>query len=420
MQINEFRKNNMPIYYLETNKFKTNLFGFSFIVPLSSKYLSEHTILAQLFTKYSSLFKTERELSLALNKLYDSQIFYNFEKKGKILQVTFYLHTIKDKYIKDKNILSDTFKLFFDVVFSKKIITNEILNKEINIYKESIDSKLSNPFYVASKTLIEVMFENELYLKNLDVSKSDVDKITIESMYKAYNELLSATKFGFIIGDVNLDVLDSLMAAINFYNKPMLDVVDMEDKSEDNIKFKEVPMNITQSTLAVGYRTNIRLNSKEYFAMCVLNKLLGGGYDSVLLREIREKYNLVYQINTEYDWYKGVLVVNAGVDHKDYQLVTNLIEKSIQNIKNNQIDDTLFNAIKEQLINEQLEADDNLLSLLEVINQKSIFNKNIISNDEKIKKIKSITKGEIVSACNTLKIDTIIIVGKEDNHDNKK
>ena len=110
MEIKEFVINNTPIYQLQTKKFNTNLFGFSFVLPLSSEYLPELTLLAQIYTKQTKEFKTEREFSLRLNELYDSQIFYNFEKKGKVLQISFYLHIISDKFLKNtNNFVNDVF-----------------------------------------------------------------------------------------------------------------------------------------------------------------------------------------------------------------------------------------------------------------------------------------------------------------------
>ena len=131
MQINDYIINKTPIYHLKTNKFKTNLFGFSFILPLSKKYLPEFTILAQLWTKNTCSYKTEREFSLALNELFDSQIFYNFEKKGNALQITFYLHVINEKYIdKEYDLTTKVFNLFKEVVFTKKEINEELLEQE--------------------------------------------------------------------------------------------------------------------------------------------------------------------------------------------------------------------------------------------------------------------------------------------------
>ena len=408
----------MPIYVLETKKFKTNLFGFSFVLPLSDKYLKELTILAQAFTKYTKSAKTERELAYKLNNLYDSQIFYNFEKKGKVLQITFYLHVISSKYIKSDTFLKDVFDLFLEVVFEKKDWTNELLQKEIKLYIESLKSKSANSYYVCGKNLLDVMFENESYRLNLDVTSGDVQKITLESLNEAYEYLMNANKFGFVIGDNLSNTLEFFTKSLSSSNNLPLEIIDTEDKNIQNIKFKEVYMNVTQSTLALGYRTNIRVNSKEYFAMCVLNKYLGGGYDSLFINEIREKYNLVYQINSEYDWYKGIMIVNAGINYNDFKLVFNLIEKLITDVKCGIVDEVLFDAVKKQLITEQLDADDNLLSLIEVVNQKYFFEKNTITNEEKIARINGVSADDIINASKKLKLDTVVLVGKEMPDDN--
>ena len=261
------------------------------------------------------------------------------------------------------------------------------------------------------------MFKNELYRFNLDVTEEDVNKITLTSLNESYDYLMNSYKFGFVIGDVSLESIKELMNNLSCFNQQPLEIVDLENKDVQKVSFHEVSMNITQSTLAIGYRTNIRVNSKEYFAMCMLNKYLGGGYDSLFINEIREKYNLVYQINSEYDWYKGIMVINAGINYDDFKLVSSLIEKLITDVKNGIVDMSLFEAIKKQMVAEQLDAADNMLSLIEFVNQKNFFGKNIISNEEKIDKINNITSNDIIAAAKYLKLDTIVLVGKKVNND---
>lgn len=421
MQINEFTINNTSIYHLSTQKFKTNIFGFSFVLPLSKKYLPELTLLAQMFTKQTKSFKTEREFALKLNELYDTQILYNFEKKGKVLQVSIYLHIISDKYIQcDSNLTFDSFNLFKEVVFSKKIITKELLEKEKKIYTENYESKMSNVLYESSVYFYQKMFQNENYLNHLDTSIEDINNVTIESIQEAYEILMSSTKFGFVIGDLNNERIKKIFEDIPETINKKYELTDLETKEIVNVCFDTISCSIPQSILIMGYRTNITVNSKLYFAMCLLNKYLGGGFDSIFIRKIREEHNLVYAIGSEYDWYKGIMIINSGFEYDDFKMILELVQECINDIKNGQVDIELLDAIKKQMISEQMEAEDNLISLVEIINQKYFYPNKIISNELKIDRINKVTKEELIEVSKHLELDTVLLVGKGESNDYSK
>lgn len=414
MMINEYKINNTTIYHLNTKKFKTNLFGFSFLLPLSKKYLPEFTILAQMWTKYTRSFQTEREFSFKLNELYDSQIFYNFEKKGKVLQITFYLHVINEKLLNDHvDLTNQVFNLFKEVVFTRKEINNSILNKEKKIYNETFESKNSNFLYLTNTILYHLMFEHENYLNQLDVNIDEVNKITVESMNEAYDLIIDSPRFGFVIGDFEKEKIFDLFHNIPFNNKEQIDFIDRESKNINKTNIKIIPHELPQSTLMIGYRTNIVVDSKEYYAMCVLNNYLGASYDSLLIKVLREEHNLVYQINSEYDWYKGVMFINCGISYENYEIVMTLIDGCINNVQNGLIDEEIFTATKTQMISNQMDTEDNLISLIETINQKYFYGSSSIDNLSKIEKIKNVTYDDIKQAASTLITDSIVLFGKD-------
>ena len=414
MQINDYIINNTPIYHLNTNKFKTNLFGFSFILPLSKKYLPEFTILSQMWTKHTCSYQTERDFSLALNELFDSQIFYNFEKKGKALQITFYLHVINEKYIDKKyDLTNKVFNLFKEVVFTKKNITKKILEQEKLIYKETFESKISNCLYLTNILLFQNMFREENYLNHLDVTNEDVDKISLESINEAYNLIINASRFGFAIGDIDKNDLEKLFSNIPNGNANKIDFIDRESMTPIKVKTKIFPELLPQSTLMIGYRVDCLVDSKDYYAMCVLNNYLGGGYESLLIKVLREEHNLVYQINSEYDWYKGIMIINCGLSFEDYEYVYQLIYECLNEIQNGYIDSEIFSATKSQMISNQLEIEDNLISLIELINQKYFYGNSSLDNLTKIKKINNVTEEDLIEVSKKIITDTVIILGKD-------
>jgi predicted Zn-dependent peptidase len=321
---------------------------------------------------------------------------------------------ISDKFINTNNtLIRDAFNLFEEVVFDRKNITSEILEKEKKIYIESFESKIANVYYSSGIVLYDTMFDKENYHNHLDSNIEEINKVTLNSLNEAYDLLMSSAKFCFVIGDLNEDVIGVL-----FKNTPNTELslppfIDKETKDITKTNIQMVPVNLPQSMLLMGYRTDIRVDSKNYFAMCLLNKYLGGGFDSLFIKELREKYNLVYTIGSEYDWYKGIMIINCGINYDDYETVVDLIKQCIDDIKNKIIDKELLSAIKKQMISEQMEAEDNLISLIEIVNQKYFYQNKIISNQKKIDKINNVTEEDIIEVAKSLLLDTIVLVGKE-------
>ena len=93
----------------------------------------------------------------------------------------------------------------------------------------------------------------------------------------------------------------------------------------------------------------------------------------------------------------------------DFQEIYDIID----DIKNKIIDKELLSAIKKQMISEQMEAEDNLISLIEIVNQKYFYQNKIISNQKKIDKINNVTEEDIIEVAKSLLLDTIVLVGKE-------
>ena len=272
---------------------------------------------------------------------------------------------------------------------------------------------MSNFLYLTNVILFHNMFKNENYLNHLDVESKSINNITLESLNEAYDLIMNAARFGFVIGDVKEEVVYTLFYDIPKKNNSKPDILDYENKNILKQNIQIIPENLPQSTLMLGLRTNILLDSKYYYAMCVLNNYLGGGYDSLLLKVLREQYNLVYQINSEYDWFKGILIINCGLSYVDYDLALTLINQCIKDIQNGKIDLNLLAAIKTQMISNQLEIEDNLISLIEIINQKYFYGSSSIDNVNKIEKIKNVTADEIIEAAKKLTIDSIVLFGKD-------
>jgi predicted Zn-dependent peptidase len=79
---------------------------------------------------------------------------------------------------------------------------------------------------------------------------------------------------------------------------------------------------MNQAILKLGYIIPVYRFDPLYEAVLCLDTILGGYPESRLFSEIRENQGLCYDISSNYDYYKGTIVISSGVakHQKDYAL----------------------------------------------------------------------------------------------------
>lgn len=411
--------NNVDYINLTTTKFKTNLIGISFVLPLNNPYLYQLILLSQILIKTNKTYNKEKLLSKKLNMLYDSQIFTNIDKRGKIFQLTFYLHYVSNKYIPN-NIFKDVSSIFEECLLYKDQINDISVENEKRLYKELIEAKSNNHPYLVIKRLYNEMFKGEDYLLMLAPDLNIIENITTDQVYEAYEYLFNnAYVFTFNVGDEKKENVKEFFNSLGLKNNLLPKIKDDDEyiiKSRPNV-FR-IYTEAKQAFIAVGFRIDIYFDHPLYHAMFILNKMIGGYFNSILVQIIREKYGLVYHISSEYDWYKGFGLITVGVSFENIDETLRLIAEILNDVKNGKYFDDYFELTKNQMINDQLDMDDSLLSLIERINRIVYLNQKESNMDKKLDKILNVTKEDVIKCFEYIKLDTIVVLDKGEEHVN--
>lgn len=404
--------NNIDYINLKTNKFKTNLIGISFVLPLNNPYLHQLILLSQILIKTNKTYPKEKLLSKKLNTLYDTQIFANIDKRGKMFQITFYLHYVSNKYI-PANIFDDVANIFRDCLLYDSQITDLTVENEKRLYKELIEAKSNNHTYLVIKKLYFEMFNGEDYLLMLDPEVETINNITTQEVIQAYNYLFNnAYVFTFNVGDEITNKVKALFNGFDLKTNLLPPIKDSENYYKKDANLYKVYADAKQSFIAMGYRINIHFDHPLYHSMFILNKMLGGYFNSILVQIIREKYGLVYHIGSEYDWYKGFGLITAGVSFENVDQTITLIKEIIEDIKKGLYFDEYFDLTKNQMINDQLDMDDSLLSLIERINRKIYLKTKDGNSEQKIDRIMNLKKEDVIKCFEYIELDTIVVLEK--------
>jgi predicted Zn-dependent peptidase len=106
-----------------------------------------------------------------------------------------------------------------------------------------------------------------------------------------------------------------------------------------------------QSSIRIGMRT-INRGHKDYFALLLLNHLLGGYFGSRLMKNIREEKGLTYGIHSSLNPFRNdcMFSIGADVDKANVELAINEIKKEVENLTLYQVKDNELDIVKNHFL----------------------------------------------------------------------
>lgn len=413
-------KNNIDVNIIKTTKFKTTRIQVLFVSKLEEKTLTARALMPYIIKSVSKKYPSRESLSEYLEEMYSASFNVGVNKITDAHLITFDMNFIDNFYTFENE---DLFNKAID--FIKEILFNplfdiDVFNEEKRLMEEYFDGIYSNKTKYAFNELKEIMFKDDSFrFSPLGISE-EISNVSLDDVKREYKKMINDDKVFFsVVGNVDENfVIDKLDRAFKIGAHPSYPkLIDDSKYVIDEPKYNEKYIDINQAKLVCGYRLDVLYNTKYYYAALVFNLLFGGTSESLLFREIREKSSLVYFINSNYNPYKGVLFVFAGINEKDYELVMNKTKIVIEDIKNKNITEDTLEITKKLLLNSIIQGMDSNHSLIGKINQSYIFDFEY-SLEKTIENINNITLEDVAIVAKKLKLDTIYLLRGDENEKN--
>jgi len=174
-----------------------------------------------------------------------------------------------------------------------------------------------------------------------------------------------------------------------FYRKKVNDLIVEKD-------FQQVHSIIGCSTIG--------LKNKKRIQVKILSTMLGEGSSSRLFQAVREKLGITYQINSFLNSYQDVSAfgVYFSTSSRQAERVMDIVEKEFRKMKEKKITEKELNRVREYIKGGMLLSLESTTNrMIRVANSLLYFNR-IISLDEFLKKIDSVTVDDITVVANEL------------------
>lgn len=406
-------KQGINFHMINTNKFKTNLFACFLNVPLKRENVTKTALLAAVLRRGTNNMQTQEIISKYLENMYGAGFDCGIEKNGDNQTIKFYLETLNDNFLPEKeNLTEKAVNILMDIVFNPLIENNgfkeEYVNSEKENLKQIIEGKIDNKTSYALDRCIEEMYKGKSYGLYKYGYIEDLDKIDAKGLYDYYMELINNCKIDiFASGLLSEDIEKTIKENVKIIELNIRKgVINKEEKDlSNNEKVIIENMDITQGKLVIGLDIKSEIDNLNYIAMCY-NAILGGGANSKMFQNVREKASLAYTANSNYLKRKQNIFIRAGIEIQNYDKALDIIKKQLQDMKDGIFsDEDIFNAKKLILssIDNIEEEQDTEISYLYGQELSEIS----VTIEDYKNKIEAVSKKQIQDLANSISINTI-------------
>ncbi len=391
------------------NEFKTIQFALFFTDYDEKDTRVYRFLLPKLLISHSNTYKTKTLMQKKLEDLYGARLYTRSERHANLNVMSFMLTIVDPVIVDDHDLINQSIALLNDIFVDRSYFDEDIFMEEKRLLIEQWETLKDHKRVYANVEFGKAFFGDDLSAYPMSGTLEDIKKLTLDDVISYYQKKFYDNEIKIIINghiDEHIQTIkDSLL--IKAKSKDF----DIEFKFRDvktlNQIQEETKMN--QAILKLGYHLPIFRFDPLYEAALCVDTILGGYPESRLFKEIREKQGLCYDVSSNFDFYKGVLIVSSGVSkqQKDYALEE--IIKEVDRLKIDKVDLEELSYAKAYLVHQIKSSLDSQSYLTKRQYFRDIFNDQT-PTEKRIENILNVSLEVICQVIDMIKLDTTYVL----------
>ena len=409
-------KEGITLHTIETNKFKTNLLSVFLTMPLLRENVTKDALISSVLRRGTKTMPSIEEISIKLEEMYGASFDCGIDKIGEKHVLKFYLETINEEFLPQKeNILKEGLNTIFDVVFNPLVenekFKEEYVNGEKQKLRQIIDGKKDNKAKYALERTIEEMYTNKPYGLYKFGYIEDLEKINSSDLYNYYKEMISKCKIDiFVSGKIKKEEVKELVDKNENILKLQQRTIENEkvqfiESIQEPQTIKE-KMDITQGKLVLGLTVQNDNNKEGKYITLLYNMLLGGGANSKLFQNVREKASLAYTASSNYVRQMNNIFIRCGIEASNYEKALEIINKQLKDLENGDFSEEDLQNAKQTITSTIKFIPDEQDTEITYYFGGEISN-NFATLDEYEQKVTEVTREQIIDLAKKVKVHTI-------------
>ncbi|MDE7363923.1 MAG: insulinase family protein [Ruminococcus sp.] len=396
-------------------KFNTCSLSVKFITELDSGYTAENEMLSGMLSMSNGKIKSFSEMNKTMQELYAASISGRTNTVGYTQVITFSASWICNRFaLENENITESMLEIVHDCIFSPNTENSAFDSKNFKICQkcliDDINSILNDKREYAIMQAKKTAFKGEP-IENSFIEIEDAEKVTPESVFKAYEHLLETSQIEifYVAPEENTAVSEMFRKGFSeitrnsrqytiYSNSPI--------KAKPEKVTEELPVNQSKMILL------LKSDSDDSYAMNMLSIILGGTPVSKLFMNVREKLSLCYYCSCRYIK-NNVILIESGVDKENIQKAYDEIFNQIEEIRNGNISEEEMQAVIKAIDDSLSGVGDTPVQYVNWYFDRFCAGE-IITPHQYFDKFCSVTKESIIDTAKSLKPDTsYYLINKE-------
>ena len=414
MEYKKIECSNYDIHLINNNSFHTINFKIYFTSNVSKENITYYNFLVSILTSSTKKYDTKEKLMKKCQDLYSLSPIASLTRNGNLLTCKFGISTVNSKYI-EKDHLLDNLLLLKEILFNPLVEDNMFCEKYFNITKQELVNETKTipeePRLLANIKLLELINRGKNNIMTSYCDMEVLNKINRSNLYQKYLELLNNSKIDIFISG-NIKEANKLIKFIqdnfSFKNKVLINNGIIIHDKPSKLLVKEECGDYQQSKLSIGYKFYNLTDYENRYVGFILNNIIGGGSNSLLMRYIREEKSLCYYINSYYNRLDNVLIINSGINKKNYEEVIKNQEEVFKKVANGEFTEEDIKEAKEELLFELSNVYEKNSSIIEYFYGRDIFSSDDL--DTKIKMINKVSKEDIMKLTKKIEINGVFLL----------
>ena len=304
------------------NEFKTIQFALFFTGIDKKEERVYRFLLPKLLISSTKNYHTKALMYRHLENLYGAQLYTKTEKHANFNVMSFMLTIVDPKIVLNQNLVKEAVALLNEIFMDRTSFNAQIFEEEKRLLIEQWEVLKDHKRAYANIEFAKSFYDEDLAAYPLSGTLEDIKKVSLENLLSYYQTAFFNQDIKIVINGHIETFIDDIKTSLLVETKDMQLSPEFEFRKPHPLVKRYEKTHMNQAILKLGFVLPIYRFDGLYEAALCFDTMLGGYPESRLFNEIREKQGLCYDISSNYDYYKGTIVISSGVakHQKDYAL----------------------------------------------------------------------------------------------------
>lgn len=407
------------LHCIKSDKFKETKVAINFKRKVKKDEITMRNMLSRVLLESSKNYPTGRLLAIQSEELYNLSLSYSSYLSGNYAIISFSAEFLNDDCV-DDDLFDKAINFILDVITNLDVENNGFKSKSFQLAKDSLKEEITtikdNPARYGMMRFFEEIGKNSVVSYNANGYLEDLNKINEHNLYNYYKSVIKSDIVDiFVISPKDPDEIKNIFnekLKLNILKKKSDSHYVSYDSYRNRNKIIHEKADIEQSKLYIGCKFDKLTDFELNYVSAVYSYILGGGPSSKLFTVVREQNSLCYSISSSFRMVYGYLVINAGINAKDFKKCLRLTKKQIKDMASGHFDEEKVAEAIITYLNSFKEIKDSPNGVLNTYVSHEYLGIDLI--DEREKQIKKVTKDMVVKFARKVHVDTVYVLEGSD------